>query len=199
MYSQIFHHQEPINLMRTGQLSEILLIIYIAFLTIALIKPVGLYNLLGLRKLRNSLLLYEGFFILAVLAFVKLEFLNVIYVPFVILLACIWATGDSALNLKKNLRNDGPIPSWVNCLHKVWTRRFKRIIYIGIIIVVALYPIIYSQLYKQEFNFRVYRNSLLTRGLFFGLCATTLELLMVILAEKKYGKPFYNTVKRDSS
>jgi len=185
--------------MKIDSFLNILIILYICFSALALIKPIGIYNLLNLRRLRNLLILTEGFFILAALSIVKLEYMGLGYILFAVILGSATAMGDFVDKLKKNLKDDVHTPKWIYNLHKIWSKKLKLILYFSIIVGVALYPFVYSRLHEHEFNFQVYRNTILSYGLLMGLIATTLDLLLVILAEKKYG-PIYNIKnKKDNS
>ncbi|MGB3478839.1 MAG: hypothetical protein WBB67_06735 [bacterium] len=149
--------------------------------------------------MRNLLLLSEVFFILAALVLVKLEYIKFGCLLFAIILASIWAIGDFVDKLKKNLKDDVHTPKRIYNLHKIWSKKLKLILYFSIIVGVALYPFVYSRLHEHEFNFQVYRNTILSYGSLMGLIATTLDLLLVILAEKKYGPIYHNRNKEDNS
>lgn len=186
--------------MKIDHLLDILLILYICFSTLALVKPIGIYNLLDLRRLRNFLILTEGFFILATLTIVKLEYMRSEYILFAIILGSATAMGGFVDKLKKNLKDDVYVPQWIDRLNNIWHKGVRQIMYVGIIVFcIALYPPVYSTFHKDEFSIGDYRNIIMSSAVLTALIGGALYLLLIILAEKKYG-PIYNIKnKKDDS
>lgn len=80
--------------MKIHTILNISLGLYICLVILLDVKKTGIYTRFKLHRIRNNLLVEEGFFILTTLAFVQLEFINFIYLLVAIVLACTWTISD---------------------------------------------------------------------------------------------------------
>ncbi|MBA7517011.1 hypothetical protein ES705_09061 [subsurface metagenome] len=178
-----------------GSFLDILLILYTCFLILALVKRIGIYSLLNLQRIRNLLFLLEGFFILGILAVVKLEHMRLGLILFTVILAGVFAIGYFFTKHKRYLKDAACIPHWVNRLNEIWHKRYRLITIVVIIVGSILNAFVYSA-FKDKYH--EYGNFVLSYAALFALCGTTLYLVLIILLEKKYGPIYYNRDKKDN-
>lgn len=178
--------------MKIDHLLDILLILYICFLILALVKRIGIYSLLNLQRIRNLLFLFEGGFILGILAVVKLEYMRLGLILFTVILASAFAIGHFFVKCRKYLKDVKYIPHWINKLNEMWHKRF-RLITLGVIIAGSILNAFVYSAFKDKYQ--EYGNFVLSYAALFALCGTTLYLFLVIFLEKKYG-PIYNIKKK---
>ncbi|MGB3479152.1 MAG: hypothetical protein WBB67_08325 [bacterium] len=179
-----------------GSFLDILLILYIFFLILALIKRIGIYSILNLKRIRNLLFLFEGGFIIGTLAVVKLEHMRLWLILFTVILAGAFAIGYFFAKHRRYLKDAVCIPHWVNRLNEIWHKRYRLITIVVIIVGSILNAFVYSA-FKDKYQ--EYGNCVLSYGALFALCGTTLYLVLIILLEKKYGPIYYNKYEKDNS
>ncbi|KPJ71735.1 hypothetical protein AMJ52_08350 [candidate division TA06 bacterium DG_78] len=177
---------------------NILLTLYSCFLILALVKRTCIYSRLNLRRIRNLLFLLEGFFILAVLAVVKLHYIGLGSILFAVIFGSAVAIGDFVVKLKKNLKDGVHIPYWADKLDKI-CRRFRVITIIVIIVIGILCPFVYPIFFEGKYSYQEYGNIIMSFLSLFALSGTTLYFLLIILLERKYGPIYYNQDKNGGS
>lgn len=170
--------------------------LYICFVILALMKRTGVYSVLNLRRIRNRLILFDIGFILGTLAIVKLEYMSLGFTLFTVILGSAFAIGYFLVEYRKYLNNVLYTPHGMNKLFEIWHKKFRLITVIVIVIGSILHAFVYA---KFKETYQEYGNYLLPFCALFALSGTTLYLILVIIAEKKYGPIYYNRDKKSHS